>query len=264
MYNLNQLHHLFQNLLCLHIPCRYFYDTETTLYYLQSRYYDPDLGRFINADDYPSTGQGLTGNNMFMYCNNNPVLLEDMLGESATIAGGILGGLWGLIAALTDEEDEDDEETKFEDIISCILIGAATGAAAGFVADMSVATCGVGLVAFGWSALAGGGFGMINSASTQYILDEDVNIGKMVYDGIWGSVMGGTCTAMGTNPTVPLGSLGKAHGFVNAVINTEMYMLTANGFVSGGLAFDLGATAATSFGAWMAGNVYGYYEKIWE
>ena len=40
-------------------------DTETGLYYLQSRYYDPEVGRFINADSFASTGQGLLGNNMF-------------------------------------------------------------------------------------------------------------------------------------------------------------------------------------------------------
>ena len=44
----------------------YYYDTETELYYLQSRYYDPEVGRFINADGYVSTGQGLVGNNMFL------------------------------------------------------------------------------------------------------------------------------------------------------------------------------------------------------
>ena len=47
------------------------------MYYLQSRYYDPELGRFINADNYPYTGQGLTGNNMFAYCGNNPVSRSD-------------------------------------------------------------------------------------------------------------------------------------------------------------------------------------------
>lgn len=46
---------------------------ETGLYYLQSRYYDPEIGRFINADGYVSTGQGLLGFNMFSYCGNNPV-----------------------------------------------------------------------------------------------------------------------------------------------------------------------------------------------
>ncbi len=51
----------------------YYYDRETGFYYLQSRYYHPFTGRFISADSYASTGQGLLGFNMFAYCNNNPV-----------------------------------------------------------------------------------------------------------------------------------------------------------------------------------------------
>jgi len=69
--------------LALHNPLRYrgyVYDRETGLYYLQSRYYNPTIGRFINADVYPSTGQGLLGNNMFAYCNNNPVNNADPAG----------------------------------------------------------------------------------------------------------------------------------------------------------------------------------------
>ena len=58
----------------------YVYDTETSLYYLQSRYYNPEIGRFINADIYPTTGQGLTGNNMFAYCGSNPVDRKDTTG----------------------------------------------------------------------------------------------------------------------------------------------------------------------------------------
>ena len=48
----------------------YVYDSETCLYYLQSRYYNPVVGRFINADAYASTGQGLVGSNSYVYCNN--------------------------------------------------------------------------------------------------------------------------------------------------------------------------------------------------
>lgn len=58
----------------------YVYDTETGFYYLQSRYYDPELSRFINADTLVSTGQGLLGNNMFAYCNNNPGNYSDPSG----------------------------------------------------------------------------------------------------------------------------------------------------------------------------------------
>ena len=52
------------------------------MYYLQSRYYDPELGRFINVDSYVSTGQGILGNNMFAYCGNNPVRNADKTGHA--------------------------------------------------------------------------------------------------------------------------------------------------------------------------------------
>ena len=60
----------------------YVYDTESSLYYLQSRYYNVNIGRFINADAFATTGQGLLGNNMFAYCNNNPINLRDITGET--------------------------------------------------------------------------------------------------------------------------------------------------------------------------------------
>ena len=55
----------------------YVYDTETGLYYLQSRYYNPVMGRFINIDLYITTGQGFLGNNTFLYCGNNAVNFSD-------------------------------------------------------------------------------------------------------------------------------------------------------------------------------------------
>ena len=60
----------------------YVYDNETGVYYLQSRYYDPEMGRFINADVFASTGQGLLGNNMFAYCGNNPIVRIDTSGKA--------------------------------------------------------------------------------------------------------------------------------------------------------------------------------------
>ena len=59
----------------------YYYDSETQFYYLNSRYYDPEVGRFINADGYVSTGQNILGSNMFTYCGNNPVNRADAGGE---------------------------------------------------------------------------------------------------------------------------------------------------------------------------------------
>ena len=71
----------------------YYCDTETGFYYLQSRYYDPAVRRFLNADSYSSTGQGFTGFNMFAYCGNNPVIKADFDG-SAEVVIPSLGGDW--------------------------------------------------------------------------------------------------------------------------------------------------------------------------
>ena len=51
----------------------YRYDSETGLFYVGSRYYDPQIGRFINADSQVTTGSDLTGMNLFAYCANNRV-----------------------------------------------------------------------------------------------------------------------------------------------------------------------------------------------
>ena len=65
----------------------YIYDRDTGLYYLQSRYYDPAIGRFINADTYTTTdADGLLSTNMFAYCENNPVMGVDPTGEFSMFA----------------------------------------------------------------------------------------------------------------------------------------------------------------------------------
>ena len=64
----------------------YVYDTDLGMYYLNSRYYDPEICRFINADTFASTGQGFTGMNMFAYCLNNPVCYTDENGTDAESA----------------------------------------------------------------------------------------------------------------------------------------------------------------------------------
>ena len=72
----------------------YYYDTETSLYYLQTRYYDPEVGRFINADAFTSTDiSGALSANMFAYCENNPVMRHDPNGEWAQILVGAAIGV---------------------------------------------------------------------------------------------------------------------------------------------------------------------------
>ena len=55
----------------------YFYDTQTGFYYLNSRYYHPEWGRFLNADGVLNAQGSLYGYNLFAYCFNNPVNMED-------------------------------------------------------------------------------------------------------------------------------------------------------------------------------------------
>ena len=77
----------------------YYFDQETGFYYLHTRYYDPKVGRFINADGYVTTDSGLSGANMFTYCKNNPVMMTDpdgnkpvykILEEQANTANAII------------------------------------------------------------------------------------------------------------------------------------------------------------------------------
>ena len=69
----------------------YVYDEETGWYYLKSRYYDSEVGRFLNADGYISTGNGIKGYNMYSYCGNNPLNHADDDGNCYyNINGGII------------------------------------------------------------------------------------------------------------------------------------------------------------------------------
>ena len=58
----------------------YYYDTETGFYFLQSRYYDPTVGRFINADDMLGGNGDIQSYNLFAYCSNDPINHSDPSG----------------------------------------------------------------------------------------------------------------------------------------------------------------------------------------
>ena len=81
------------------------------MYYLQTRYYDPAICRFINAD-YPeiisSTPAALTDKNLYAYCDNNPVMRVDSDGEFwhivvGAVSGALVGGLVKVITNLIEK-----------------------------------------------------------------------------------------------------------------------------------------------------------------
>ena len=74
----------------------YVYDTETQLYYLNTRYYNPDMGRFINADGYEYLdANAINGLNLYAYCSNNPINNHDSTGHAAlpNWAKWVIGGV---------------------------------------------------------------------------------------------------------------------------------------------------------------------------
>ncbi len=85
------------------------YDSETGFYYLRSRYYSPDIGRFINADAYTTTNQDFDGNNMFAYCGNNPVINVDYSGMRHVRGIDACGGGYSNVSV-----DENNNKKKIQ------------------------------------------------------------------------------------------------------------------------------------------------------
>ncbi len=112
----------------------YQYDKETGLFYVGSRYYNPEIGRFINADDtsiLQATQGQLLSHNLFAYCLNNPVMYSDPSGYASTINLG-----WCKAIFLTPSECG---------IISNLLwVGVATATIIGFM--LSIPTVGTGAI----------------------------------------------------------------------------------------------------------------------
>lgn len=81
----------------------YYHDVETGYYYVCSRYYDPEIGRFMNSDDSITLafGSGKMGHNLLGYCENNPVNNKDVSGYiAANIVGAAIGAIIGVVGGV--------------------------------------------------------------------------------------------------------------------------------------------------------------------
>ena len=108
----------------------YYYDTESGMYYCQTRYFVPEWGRWLNADN-PNFLQfdNINGMNLFAYCNNSPVMYADPSGEIllsllfAAISGAFISGLASTLVQLATTG-----EVKWSQVGVSALFGAVSGA----------------------------------------------------------------------------------------------------------------------------------------
>ena len=107
------------------------------MYYLQSRYYDPAICRFISPDDisYLGANGDLTSYNLYAYCSNNPVNYTDPTGEFTNLLIGAAGFLvCGLISIASQSLDDEASNRTVEDFWKHVLVAATTGAISGMLA----------------------------------------------------------------------------------------------------------------------------------
>ena len=161
----------------------YYYDNETGYYYLNSRYYDPETGRFINADDIsyldPETINGL---NLYAYCGNNPVMRVDENGNA----------WWHWV-----------------------LLGIATLAALAFVVVGTILSGGALTVLGG--ALAGAGSGFLLGAGGS-ILSQGIASNWQDIDPINALISGGIGAAIGAIT----GTAGAYFGQLGSQVGTQL------------------------------------------
>ena len=102
----------------------YYYDNETGYYYLQSRYYVPEWGRFLNADSQLNFDDGFNGINLFAYCGNNPVNCIDPDGHSfwSAVCGAVSGVIDFIFPGSSDRNKK--AFNSFYDFGNWVTLGA--------------------------------------------------------------------------------------------------------------------------------------------
>ena len=159
----------------------YYFDVETGLYYLNTRYYDPSICRFINADDIshiePETIGGL---NLYSYCGNNPVMAIDPNGTEwwNWVVSGLQIAL-GLALIATGIGVCFGTTLIFGGILGIITeaFGSQIGGGIGSIVNGSGAiSTGLSLFSYGWAgAIAGGVMVLIGAGTMAFGANEIVS-----------------------------------------------------------------------------------------
>ena len=235
----------------------YYYDTDTGFYYLQSRYYDPVVGRFINADDIKCLGaEGkLLSYNLFAYCLNNPVNRTDVNGNwslpnwakvvigavaiaglavatvctggaaavicgaalSGAIAGGASGTVIGAVGGGISGGWQGAIDGACSGFMSGTLIGGVTGAAS---AGLNIAT--------GATTVVGNAHG-----STLHKLATNMEAGKMAASGQYSQIgVNKALKTMGLNGISRPDVIGVARNGMNKLVEVVSPRQSTNSIIS--------------------------------
>ena len=153
----------------------YYFDCETGLYYLNSRYYDPETGRFINADDISVldlTNVAINGLNLYAYCLNNPVNEVDETGYflwwiPVIIAAAVAITTVTVVTSIASQSKKGK--------VNWLLV-----AFQGILALASVLLMVTGLGPLG-IALWNGAFSFVGTIGEQLMTEGKINFGQLLF-----------------------------------------------------------------------------------
>lgn len=226
----------------------YRYDSEVNLYYLNSRYYNPETARFINADGNIGQVGNIQSTNMFAYCANNPVMYTDITGYAPWWNWAISGAQLALGIALC-----------FVPGAQGIGISLVVGGSLGLVANALSPAIGQ---AIGGASSIANGAGAVSTGISILGLGTPGLIG-----GIALILVGGATAAFGANEIVDAvsgvnyirrwtGMSDTAYGWTYLGLNVA----SSIGSIAG-RAYNLHATRTPNLGYDGAPNGYHYYDQ---
>jgi len=206
----------------------YYYDQETNLYHLRSRYYDPQTGRFISADDvgvFEETHGDINGLNLYAYCANNPIMFCDPTGQ-------LFGWIKKNVKAIGD--------FIVDNAVDIALV--AVGTALCFVP---------GAQGIGVSLIVAGSLGLMSSGLVAAGVDSrTVSIISSLTSIAIGVALCATGVGAGIGATLIFSGIGELAG---GYIGEKM-----------GFGYDMGATVGSIVGSIAGGRIYNHvhFSKI--
>ena len=198
----------------------YYYDEETKLYYLNSRYYNPEWGRFVNGDETVATGQEFIGHNMYNYCGNNPINRSDDLGKGwlalSLGVGAICGVINGALQVASNAASGKKGKKLFDDVGGAVV----SGFVSGFLEVAPVSKIGKG-VKMGVSLITGvveAGMNQLDNGTgfngEEFVVDVVGNVASTIISDKYGSKV------VDYNPTGRISSSVNSKRGKTAILNT--------------------------------------------